>query len=309
MVPAVPLGAPVDGFRLAYDRVGAGPPVVLLHGWPGSRHDYDDVVSLLVADTELVVPDLRGFGESDRRDAPPAAYSAGGQAASVVGLIEELGLEPPVLVGYDVGSRVAQKVARTRPVSALVLSPPLPGVGERVLTPDAQREFWYQPFHQLALADELVAGQQRVRTYLRHFWEHWSAPGWSPEPARFDALVELYARPGAFAASIAWYRAGSGTVAQARAARPPQQRLATPTTVLWPAHDPLFPVDWSDRLSEYFADVDLRVLPDAGHFVPLEAPHELAAVIRAATGTSAAARTGGTPGAGSGRCAGRGAGG
>jgi pimeloyl-ACP methyl ester carboxylesterase len=289
MVPAVPLGAPVDGFRLAYDRVGAGPPVVLLHGWPGSRHDYDDVVSLLAADADLVVPDLRGFGESDRHDALPAAYSADGQAASVIGLIEELGLGRPVLVGYDVGSRVAQTIARRRPesVRALVLSPPLPGVGDRVLSPEAQREFWYQPFHRLALADELVAGEAAVRAYLRHFWEHWSAPGWSPETARFDALVELYARPGAFAASIAWYRAGSGTVAQAQAERPPQQRLTTPTTVLWPAHDPLFPVDWSDRLSEYFADVELRVLPDAGHFVPLEAPQEVAGLIRAATGASA----------------------
>jgi pimeloyl-ACP methyl ester carboxylesterase len=287
MVPAVPRGAPVDGFRLAYDRVGAGPPVVLMHGWPGSRHDYDDVVSLLAAEADLVVPDLRGFGESDRHDAPPAAYSADGQAASVVGLIDELGLERPVLVGYDVGSRVAQTIARTRPVRALVLSPPLPGIGDRVLTPDAQREFWYQPFHRLALADELVAGEVQVRAYLRHFWEHWSAPGWSPRADRFDALVAQYARPGAFASSIAWYRAGSGTVAQAQAERPPQQRLATPTTVLWPAHDPLFPVDWSDRLGEFFADVELRVLPEAGHFVPLEAPQDLTDAIRAATGTSA----------------------
>ncbi|MEN3285617.1 MAG: hypothetical protein V7607_6757 [Solirubrobacteraceae bacterium] len=283
MVAGVASSAPVDGFRLAYDRVGAGPPVVLLHGWPGSRHDYDDVVALL-ADADVVVPDLRGFGESDRHDAPLAAYAADGQAASVLGLIDELRLDRPILVGYDVGSRIAQAIARRRPdaVRALVLSPPLPGVGDRVLTPDAQREFWYQPFHRLALADELVAGEAQVRAYLRHFWEHWSAPGWSPEPARFDALVDLYARPGAFAASIAWYRAGAGTVAQAAAERAPDERLATPTAVLWPAHDPLFPLQWSDRVSEFFAHAEVRVLPDAGHFTPLEAPNEIAAAVRSA---------------------------
>jgi pimeloyl-ACP methyl ester carboxylesterase len=284
MVAGVASSAPVDGFRLAYDRVGTGPPVVLLHGWPGSRDDYREVAALLADDADVVVPDLRGFGDSDRHDAPLAAYSADGQAASVLGLIDELRLDRPILVGYDVGSRIAQAIARQRPdaVRALVLSPPLPGVGDRVLTPDAQREFWYQPFHRLALADELVAGEAQVRAYLRHFWEHWSAPGWSPQPARFDALVDLYARPGAFAASIAWYRAGAGTVAQAQAERAPDERLAPPTTVLWPAHDPLFPVEWSDRVSEFFAHAEVRVLPDAGHFTPLEAPNEIAAAVRSA---------------------------
>jgi len=291
MVPVVPRGAPVDGFSLAYDRAGAGAGAVLLHGWPGSRRDYDDVVAML-GDLDVVVPDLRGFGESDRHEAPPAAYAADAQAASVLGLIDELGLDRPVVAGYDVGSRVAQAMARLRPdaVRALVLSPPLPGAGERVLSPDAHREFWYQHFHRLALADELVDGRpDAVRAYLRHFWEHWSGPGWSPHPDRFDALVEQYARRGAFSASIAWYRAGAGTVARAleEPAPDPADRIATPATVLWPAHDPLFPVEWSDRAGEHFAAAEVRVLPGAGHFTPLEAAADMAAAIRTATGTSA----------------------
>jgi pimeloyl-ACP methyl ester carboxylesterase len=285
MVPIVASSAPVDGFRLAYDRVGSGPAVVLLHGWPGSRRDYEDVVPLLAGAFDVVVPDLRGFGESDRHDAPLAAYSADGQAASVLGLIDELGLEQPVLVGYDVGSRIAQAIAHQRPeaVRALVLSPPLPGAGERVLSPDAQREFWYQHFHRLELSTDLIDGNRdAVRTYLRHGWEHWSAPGWALAPDRFDALVDLYARPGAFAASIAWYRSGAGTVARSLQEQPPQEPLRVPTTILWPAHDPLFPVEWGDRVSEFFADAAVRVLPDSGHFVPLEAPEEIADAVRLA---------------------------
>ena len=112
----MPYGAPIDGFRLAYDRAGAGAPAVLLHGWPGWRADYADVVPLLTPHADVVVPDLRGFGESDRHDRPPQeAYSADAQAASVLGLIDELGLDRPVLVGYDVGSRVARVIATTRP--------------------------------------------------------------------------------------------------------------------------------------------------------------------------------------------------
>jgi pimeloyl-ACP methyl ester carboxylesterase len=292
ILPPVPRGAPVDGFGLAYDRAGSGPAVVALHGWPGSRRDYREVAARLGGDVDLVVPDLRGFGESDRHDAPAEAYAADGQAASVLGLVDELGLDRPVLVGYDVGSRVAQAAARLRPdaVRALVVSPPLPGVGDRVLTPDAQREFWYQPFHRLALSTELIDGRRdAVATYLRHIWEHWSGPHWSPPDDELEALVDLYARPGAFAASIAWYRAGAGTLANALRERAPapEDRLAAPVTVLWPTEDPLFPTAWSDRVEEFFAAAELRFLDGVGHFVPLEAPDEVAGAIRAATGTSA----------------------
>jgi pimeloyl-ACP methyl ester carboxylesterase len=95
---------------------------------------------------ERVGPDLRGFGASRRptRGFPePSAFNADGQARSVLGLIDELGLDRAVIAGCDVGSRVAQAVARGRPaaVRALVLSPPLPGAGHRVLAAEAQREF------------------------------------------------------------------------------------------------------------------------------------------------------------------------
>jgi pimeloyl-ACP methyl ester carboxylesterase len=283
----MPVGAPVDGFRLAYDREGAGPPVVLLHGWPGYRRDYREVVPLLAGEADLVVPDLRGFGASDRHDRPPAeAYSAGAQADSVVGLMDELGFERPVLVGYDVGSRVAQAIARRRPdrVRALVLSPPLPGVGERILSPDSLREFWYQPFHQLALAERLLDGNpDAVRAYLAHFWEHWSAEGWALPADELERLVDVYGAPGAFTASVAWYRAASGVVAMSLAERVParDERIAAPATVLWGEEEPAFPLAWADRLEEFFVDVELRTLPGVGHFAPVEAPGAIAeAVLR-----------------------------
>jgi pimeloyl-ACP methyl ester carboxylesterase len=282
----VPVSSPVDGFSLAYERAGAGPSVVALHGWPGDRHDYRDVVTRLSAAADVVVPDLRGFGASDRHGRPAAeAYSAAAQARSVVGLLDELGLAPAVLAGYDVGGRVAQAVAAAAPerVRALVLSPPLPGIGSRILEPDAQREFWYQPFHGLPLADVLLDGEPRaVRAYLAHFWGHWSGPRWSLPTAELERLTRVYSAPGAFRASIAWYRAGAGSVARSLAERAPaaEDRLARPVTVLWGERDPLFPVAWADRLDQFFAAASLRVLTDVGHFVPLEAPEAVARAIR-----------------------------
>ncbi len=48
--------------------------------------------------------------------------------------------------------------------------------------------------------------------------------------------------------------------------------MTVPTRMLWPDHDPLFPLAWADALDDWFSDVQLQVLPGVGHFVPLEAP-------------------------------------
>ena len=280
--------APVDGFALAYDRTGAGPPVVLLHGWPGDRTDHRLVVPLLADAADVVVPDLRGFGQSDRHPvAPGDGYSAGAQARSVLGLLDELGLDRVVLAGYDIGSRIAQTIARQSPdrVHALVVTPPVPGAGRRLLTPDVLAEFWYQDLHRLDLAARLLDGHRdALRSYLEHFWTHWSGPSYVPADDALDRLADAYARPGAFTASIGWYRAGPPLLSRglAEQAPPRAERLAVPTSVLWPAEDPLFPPAWADRLGEFFTDVTVTPLPGTGHFVPLEAPDALAAAVRSA---------------------------
>lgn len=280
------ISSPCDGFQLAYERQGTGKQsVVLLHGWPGDHTDFRHVVPLLGKDFDVVVPDLRGFGRSGKHPVDPVdGYSAAAQARGIVALIGELGLQQPVIAGYDIGSRIAQTVAKDHPGLAkhLVLSPPLPGVGNRVLDQTAQKEFWYQSFHQLSLSEELIDGKHdAVQNYLRHFWTHWSGPTFTIAASDLDHLVALYSPPGAFTASIGWYRAGAGTVATSLAESPPDpdRRIKTPTSVLWPEHDPLFPRLWSDRLDEFFTDASLTTVDGVGHFTPVECPDEFAGLI------------------------------
>ena len=278
----------VDGFRLAFDRFGSPdkPPIVLLHGWPGNRRDYGAVAARLSRIGDIVVPDLRGFGDSDKHPGDPLVYyGAEAQARGVLGLIEQLGLDRVVLGGYDIGSRIAQTLARMRPdqISALVLSPPLPGIGDRILEPAAQKQFWYQTFHQLKLADHLIDGNpDAVRAYLRHFWNHWSGPQFAIADDDLDKLVAGYQSPGSFTASIGWYRAGSGSVALSLSERTPDpaQRIGIPTQVLWPDSDPVFPTTWADRLDSYFADVTVHFGENAGHFTPVECAAEFAELVR-----------------------------
>ena len=87
----------------------------------------------------------------------------------------------------------------------------------------------------------------------------------------FDALVDAYARPGAFSASVAWYRGNMSYAAGAP--------IDVPTTMLWGGGDPLFPVEWADGVGEWFTDYELRIVSGAGHFLPLEDPKAFAAAI------------------------------
>lgn len=157
-----------------------------------------------------------GFSNSD--------YSADGQVRSIIGLLDELATERATVCGYNVGSRVAQLLALRPPhlVHALVVARPLPGIGRRVLEPEAVQEFWYQSFHRLGLATELIDGpQEAVRAYLRHLWNHWSGPDFEISKEWLGHLTNRYSLPGAFSASIGWYRAAAATVVRSLAEKCP----------------------------------------------------------------------------------------
>jgi pimeloyl-ACP methyl ester carboxylesterase len=274
-----------DGFKLAYWRTGSGSPVVLLHGWPGDHTDWDHVVAALGTTVDVVVPDRRGFGLSDKHDVDAERYYSGlGQARAVAALLDQLNITKAVFGGYDVGSFVAQSVAAVRPdlVKALVISPPLPGGGERVLELTSVREFWYTSFHQLDLARQIVDGRRdAVRAYLHHFWSHWSGPDYVLDEGRIDHLADVYSPKGAFIVAAQWYRSSSNPVTAyaAETVPSPDDRLKTPASVLWQACDPIFPEGWSDRLDDFFSDYILESLPRTGHFTPLEATEIFARAI------------------------------
>ena len=194
----------------------------------------------------MIRPDLRGFGESDPARAPPRPTRPTARPPAH-GLIEELALDRPVIAGYDIGSRIAQAIARDRPdlVRALVLSPPCPGSASASSSP-ARRPVLVPalpPARPLRAPDRRQPGRRaRLPRALLGALERpsWTPPGGPPRP-----LTELYAPPGAFVTSISWYRAGPGrSLARSPGARP-EHRLAVPTTVLWPEHDPLFAFEWS----------------------------------------------------------------
>jgi pimeloyl-ACP methyl ester carboxylesterase len=109
--------------ELAYDRMGSGPPLVLLHGLGHRRQAWGAVVGLLAPYRELIVVDLPGHGES-----PPLVTAARPPVPvmleALIGLLDELGLDSPHLAGNSLGGRLALEAGAVgRAASVTALSP------------------------------------------------------------------------------------------------------------------------------------------------------------------------------------------
>lgn len=272
--------ATVNGLRLHYVRQGAGFPVVLLHGWPGFWYEWAPVIPLLAGRHDVVVPDLRGFAYSEKPDLPPEqAYLRETVAEDIAALARHLGWPRLALVAHDIGATVAQPLARKHPdlVARLVLlDPPYPGIGRRWREPGHLREVWYQIFHTLPWAEELVgASREATRIYLRHFLTHWSARKDWVTDAELEHWVEAYSQPGALRGGFGYYRAFERLRTAQGEIPPAELAVAVPTLVLWGEGDPVLPVAWTDRLPEYFPQLTLTRVPGVGHFMMREAPVRL----------------------------------
>jgi pimeloyl-ACP methyl ester carboxylesterase len=134
----------VDGVGIEYQVTGHGRPVVLLHGFPDSgrlwRHQ---VPALAEAGFQVIVPDLRGFGRSDKPDAVEA-YSLPLLAGDVLAILADLGIDRAHVVGHDWGAALAWALASLTPDRVdhlVVLSVGHPGT---FLRTDLQRQkSWY----------------------------------------------------------------------------------------------------------------------------------------------------------------------
>ncbi len=102
----------IRGIQLAYERAGSGTPLVLLHGYPLDHTIWAAVAPLLQADFDLILPDLRGFGQSGATEAP---YTMDDMAEDIAALLDSLGLERVALGGHSMGGYVALAFARRYP--------------------------------------------------------------------------------------------------------------------------------------------------------------------------------------------------
>ncbi len=196
----------VNGIDLHYVIGGKGEPLVLLHGWPQTWYEFHRVMPGLAEQYTVIVPDLRGAGDSE---APAAGYDKETMAEDVRGLLDHLKLDAVHLVGHDIGAMVAYPLAAKYPArikTVTLAEAPIPGVEPSWTAATSLPFLWHFGFHNEAEIPELLTAG-RERPYLQSFYKKFSVvPGAFPDD-EVDVYARAYARPGRMTAGFAWYRA------------------------------------------------------------------------------------------------------
>jgi pimeloyl-ACP methyl ester carboxylesterase len=266
-----------NGIRIHYLRQGRGSPMVLLHGWPEFCHVWWKCLPGLSAQYDVVAPDLRGFGETEKPAVGPNPNAtAETHAEDLRALADLLGFERFGLVSGDVGAYVAQAFARKYPdrlTGLFFFCCPYPGLGRRYGEPGHLIEVWYQYFNQLPRAAELVgSSREACRIFFKHFLDHWSGDNPSVFADELEAYIDNFMKPGNIQGGFDWYVSSApNRRAWLEEKLPPAPRITVPARHLWGRRDPIIKPEWSDRLDEYFTDYSIEFV-DAGHFVHYERP-------------------------------------
>lgn len=268
-----------NGIRIHYLREGRGPALLLLHGWPEFCRVWRKCIPPLSAEFDVIAPDLRGFGDTEKPSHGPSAEAgADVHAGDILALMDGLGLDRVGIVAHDVGAFATQSLAHAhsdRLRGLFFFNCPYAGIGARWAAPEHLSEIWYQAFHQQPWAAALVgSSRETCRTYIGHFLRHWAH-----DPHAFDedieAWVDNFMKPGNLQGGFNWYiSAHQARLAVMRGEVPKRSRIpiSVPSRVLWGASDPVLKSEWSDRLDEFFSDVEVSIAPEAGHFVHYEQP-------------------------------------
>ena len=243
---------------LAYDRLGSGPPLVLLHGLGGERQVWKPVIERIRAEREVINVDLPGFGGSaplpDGDDADPAAL-----AAAIGALVDTLGIERPHVGGNSLGGWVALEMARQGRVASV--------------TAIAPAGFWSRPLGPRPNVARRVARAMRPLVPALMRWRrlrHAVLSGSVAHPERVprDAAVRM----------VRGYGDGAGFDAANHAMRASRfvdgDDIRVPVTIGWCAHDRLVarPRVMPVRAEEV-------VLGDCGHVPMYDDPGAIAALL------------------------------
>jgi haloacetate dehalogenase len=263
---------------------GDGPAVLLLHGFPQTHYCWRLVAPALAGAHTVVVCDLKGYAGSPSEPGGPLGegYDKRALAAELLELMRQLGFERFAVAGHDRGGRVAYRMALDHPgaVERLAVLNIVPTVDQfERMAEEAAVEYW--PWFFLAqpppFAERVIAGSAEY--VVRHILETWTATPGAIAPDAVERYVRAFT-PAAIAAICAEFRAAfhldRALDAEDRAAG---RRIGCPMLVHWGAEEGAMS-DGPLPVWRRWAD-DLRGGPLAsGHFLPEEAPDELAASLR-----------------------------
>ena len=276
----------IDNVAINVRIGGHGPPLLLLHGFPQTHVIWHKVAPSLAEHYTLVMPDLRGYGDSDRPASGPdhAGYSKRAMAGDMARLMHALGFDAFFACGHDRGGRVAHRLALDWPqmVRQLVLLDisPTRTMYERTNMDFARMYYhWFFLIQPEPLPEKMIGADPGF--YLRTKMGGWGTQRLDIfDPRALAEYERCFALPGAIHAMCEDYRASAGIDLdhdRADAA----QKIACPLHVLWGergvVHRVFTPIsDWQEKCA---IPVTGRPLP-CGHYIAEELPEDLGTELR-----------------------------
>jgi pimeloyl-ACP methyl ester carboxylesterase len=256
----------VNGVGIEYEVSGDGPPVVLLHGFPDSRRLWRHQVPALVdAGFRVVVPDMRGYGRSDK-PAEVAAYRMDQLVGDVLAVMDAVGVERAHVVGHDWGAGVAWATAlmaagRVDHLVALSVGHPATFLADGF---EQHEKSWYMLLFQFSgVAEEWLSSDD---------WANFRA--WIQHPDADATIAELQAN-GSLTPSLNYYRANMRPefFVQSRLELP---KVQAPTMGVWSSGDPALTEGQMTRSASQVAGPwRYERLEGYGHWMQLECPEEI----------------------------------
>lgn len=245
---------------------GAGPAVVLLHGYGETGDMWAPLAAALMKDHTVVVPDLRGMGLSAH---PDGGYDKATQGRDIAAILDQIKIDKFALVTHDIGNMVGFALATQNPdrvTRFALLDAPVPGVGpwEEILKNPL---LWHFRFGGPDM-ERLVAGRERI--YLDRFWNEFSADPKKFDEASREHYAALYALPGAMHSGFAQFAAFDQDAIDNRAWLATGKRLTMPVLGIGGAKS--FGPTMALVMRSAATDVREGVIADSGHWLMEEQP-------------------------------------
>lgn len=278
-----------NGVRLHYVEAGPedGPPALVLHGFPDFWYSWrKQLPSLVEAGYRVLAPDMRGYNRSEKPHGV-GAYRLETLTADVVAFLEGLETTPAHIVGHDWGGIVAWNVAMTHPEvlgRLAIVNAPHPIKYVRELSGEQALRSWYALSFQLPWLPERVLAARGFAVLERLYREESVRPEAFSDADR-TRYKAAFRRPGALESALNYYRAffretvpanlpGAIPVVGERLVEP-ASTVDAPTLVVWGEQDTALSLEQIRGLERYVETVRVERVPEAGHWVHLDAPERV----------------------------------
>ena len=266
------------GTKINLKMAGSGPPLLLLHGYPQTHVIWHKVAPELAKTHTVVVPDLRGYGDSGKppSDSTHAAYSKRAMGEDQVEVMETLGFNEFSVVGHDRGGRVAHRMVRDYPnridkIVVLDIAPTATMYGRTDMKFATAYYHWFFLIQPHDLPERLIGADPEY--FLTEKLMAWGRTDGAISDEAFSEYLRCFSNPDTIHATCEDYRA-SATIDLEHDSIDWNQKIENPLLALWgevgfvgKTYDVL------DTWREVASNVSGHAVP-GGHYVPEEAPQE-----------------------------------